>query len=563
MQQITETANYLGINDDEIDLYGRYMAKIAPKILLRLSKKKDGKLILVTAINPTSSGEGKTTTTIGLAQGLKKIGKKSMITVREPSLGPNFGVKGGGTGGGLCQLFPADEINLNFTGDFPAITAAHNLLSAMINNHIFHGNELNIETQKITWKRAMDMNDRSLRQIVVGLGDQGGTLSEDSFLITPASEIMAIMGFAEDYASLKDMLSKITVGYSKESKRITAGDLRVQGAMAALLKNAVKPNLVQTTEGVPAFVHIGPFGNIAHGHNSTIADKVALKLADFVVTEAGFGSDLGAQKFIDIVLRRAAIKLDVVVIVVTIKALKHNGGIKNGEDGIQFLERGMENLFYHIANMERYGVPYVITLNKFSGDKEEEIDFLRSELHKKGIDLVTNEGYSKGGEGSVDLARKVLDLVEKGEGPTEDDALHKAPEYVRIEGDGLAPRISFTYEKDDELRTKIDKVARNVYGARDVAYSKKALKVLKRVKDEKLDYLDVCMAKTQYSITDDQTKLGWPKDFKISIEDIMLSTGVGFAVPLLGTIMTMPGLPKHPISEEVNIDDEGKITGLL
>lgn len=544
MKLIMELAKELGIDDDELDLYGKYMAKVNPDILERLSGKKNGKMVLVTAINPTSAGEGKTTTTIGLSQGLRKIGKRSMVTIREPSLGPNFGIKGGGTGGGKCQLLPADEINLNFTGDFPAISAAHNLLSAIVNNHIFHGNELGFDTKKISWKRTIDMNDRSLRQVLVGIGDQGGALAEDTFLITPASEIMAIMGFAENYEMLKEMLSRITVGYTKEGKRLTAGDLKAQGAMAALLKNTIRPNLVQTSEGVPGFVHIGPFGNIAHGHNSVIADKIALKLADYVITEAGFGSDLGAQKFVDIVLRRAGYNLDLVVLVVTVKAIKHNGGMKPTENGgLEFLQRGIENLFFHIGNIERYGLPLVIALNRFKYDSDEEIGYLRQEVEKKGYRLVLNEGYLRGGEGSIELAKSVVEL---------------------LEGQHSASReIKFTYERGESVKDKIEMVATKVYGASKIEYSKKAMRVLKRVRDEKLDHLDVCMAKTQYSITDDQTKLGWPKNFTITIEDIMLSTGVGFAVPLLGEIMTMPGLPKHPISEEVNIDERGNISGLL
>lgn len=544
MKYITEIAKELGITDDELELYGKYMAKVNPSVLDRLSGKPNGKMILVTAISPTSAGEGKTTTTIGLSQGLRKIGKKVMVTIREPSLGPNFGIKGGGTGGGKCQLLPADEINLNFTGDFPAITAAHNLLSAIVNNHIFQGNELGFDLKKITWKRTIDMNDRSLRQIVVGLGDQGGALVEDSFLITPASEIMAIMGFAENYEMLKEMLSKITVGYTKEGKRLTAGDLKAQGAMAALLKNAIKPNLVQTTEGVPGFVHIGPFGNIAHGHNSVLADKIALKLADYVITEAGFGSDLGAQKFVDVVLRRAGYNLDLVILVVSIKALKHHGGMKPSEKGgVEFLKKGIDNMLFHISNIERYGLPLIVTLNRFKDDSEEEISYLRGEIEKRGYKMALNEGYLKGGEGTVDFAKMVVETLSS-----------KASE---------GRKINFTYERDEPVKTKIDKIASKVYGASKIEYSKKAMRVLKRVKDEKLDFLDVCMAKTQYSISDDQNKLGWPKDFTITIEDIMLSTGVGFAVPLLGEIMTMPGLPKHPISEEVNIDERGNITGLL
>ena len=544
MKYITEIAKELGITDDELELYGKYMAKVNPNVLDRLSGKPNGKMILVTAISPTSAGEGKTTTTIGLSQGLRKIGKKVMVTIREPSLGPNFGIKGGGTGGGKCQLLPADEINLNFTGDFPAITAAHNLLSAIVNNHIFQGNELGFDLKKITWKRTIDMNDRSLRQIVVGLGDQGGALVEDSFLITPASEIMAIMGFAENYEMLKEMLSNITVGYTKEGKRLTAGDLKAQGAMAALLKNTIKPNLVQTTEGVPGFVHIGPFGNIAHGHNSVLADKIALKLADYVITEAGFGSDLGAQKFVDVVLRRAGYDLDLVILVVSIKALKHHGGMKPSEKGgIEFLKNGIDNMLFHISNIEKYGLPLIVTLNRFKDDSEEEISYLRGEIEKRGYKMALNEGYLKGGEGTVDFAKMVVETLGS-----------KASQ---------GRKINFTYERDEPVKTKIDKIASKVYGASKIEYSKKAMRVLKRVKDEKLDFLDVCMAKTQYSISDDQNKLGWPKDFTITIEDIMLSTGVGFAVPLLGEIMTMPGLPKHPISEEVNIDERGNITGLL
>jgi Formate-tetrahydrofolate ligase (EC 6.3.4.3) len=375
-------------------------------------------------------------------------------------------------------------------------------------------------------------------------GTRGGALVEDSFLITPASEIMAIMGFAENYEMLKEMLSKITVGYTKEGKRLTAGDLKAQGAMAALLKNAIKPNLVQTTEGVPGFVHIGPFGNIAHGHNSVLADKIALKLADYVITEAGFGSDLGAQKFVDVVLRRAGYNLDLVILVVSIKALKHHGGMKPSEKGgVEFLKRGIDNMLFHISNIERYGLPLIVTLNRFKDDSEEEISYLRGEIEKRGYKMALNEGYLKGGEGTVDFAKMVVETLSS-----------KASE---------GRKINFTYERDEPVKTKIDKIASKVYGASKIEYSKKAMRVLKRVKDEKLDFLDVCMAKTQYSISDDQNKLGWPKDFTITIEDIMLSTGVGFAVPLLGEIMTMPGLPKHPISEEVNIDERGNITGLL
>ncbi|MEM0128115.1 MAG: formate--tetrahydrofolate ligase, partial [Thermoplasmatales archaeon] len=510
MKTVTELARDLGINEDELDSYGKYMGKVDPKVLNRLASKKNGKLILVTAISPTSAGEGKTTTTVGLSQGLKVLGKKVMLTVREPSLGPNFGIKGGGTGGGKCQLLPSDEINLNFTGDFPAISAAHNLLSAIINNHVFQGNELNIDVRKLAWHRTIDMNDRSLRKIIVGLGDQGGALAEDSFLITPASEIMAIMGFAENYSMLKQMLSRITVGYSYDGKRITAGDLNAEGAMAALLKNAIKPNLVQTTEGVPAFVHIGPFGNIAHGHNSIIADKIALKLADYVVTEAGFGSDLGAQKFIDIVMRRAGFDLNLVVIVVSVKAIKHHGGLKAGETGgIENLEKGVENLYYHIWNIERYGIPIVISLNRFKDDTDQEINFLKKKAKEKGYDMVVNDGYSNGGEGALELAKKVI------------ETLDKTP----------VKKPAFTYEIKDPVRTKIENIATKVYGASKIEYSKKALRALKRIKDEDLDNMDVCMAKTQYSITDDQTKLGWPKNFTITIEDIMISSGVGFAVP--------------------------------
>jgi len=542
MKTIFELSKELGIEEDELEPYGRYMGKVDPKILKRLSSRQNGKLILVTAINPTSAGEGKTTTTIGLSQGLAKLGKKVMLTVREPSLGPNFGIKGGGTGGGKCQLLPSDEINLNFTGDFPAISAAHNLLSAIVNNHIFQGNELNFDVKRISWSRTIDMNDRSLRKIIVGIGDQGGAIVEDSFLITPASEIMAIMGFAENYSMLKDMLGKITVGYSRDGKRITAADLKAQGAMAALLKNAIKPNLVQTTEGVPAFVHIGPFGNIAHGHNSVIADKIALKLADYVVTEAGFGSDLGAQKFVDIVLRRGGYNLDLVVLVVSIRALKHHGGMKqNEEGGLEYLERGVENMYYHIANIERYGIPLVISLNKFKDDKDEEIEFLRKKAKEKGYELMVNDGYARGGEGALDLAKKVVDILSK----------------------SSPVKPNFTYERSDSVKDKIEKIATKVYGASKIEYSRKALRALKRVKEEGLDYMDVCMAKTQYSISDDQSKLGWPRNFTIQIEDVMISSGVGFAVPLLGEIMTMPGLPKHPISEVVDIDDQGNITGLL
>ncbi len=540
MKEINEIAKEIGILDSELEFYGRYMAKVNPKILERLKDRKNGKLILVTAMNPTSAGEGKTTTTIALSQGLRYLGKKVMITLREPSLGPNFGVKGGGTGGGKCQVLPSDEINLNFTGDFHAISAAHNLLSALINNHIFHGNELNLNLKELRWKRTIDMNDRSLRSIIVGMGNQGGALAEDSFLITPASEIMAIMGFAENYRQLKEMLGNIIIGYDKEGKQIRAKDLKAQGAMAALLKNVIKPNLVQTTEGVPAFVHIGPFGNIAHGHNSVLADKIALKLADYVVTEAGFGSDLGAQKFVDIVLRRGGYNIDLAVIVITIKAIKHHGGMKK-EDKFEYLVKGMENVYYHIENMKRYGVPVVVSLNKFKDDKEEEIQYIRKELESRGVEFAVNEGYLKGGVGAAELASKVLKVLDE----------------------GREVKIKFTYEPTDKVKDKIEKIAKMVYGAEGVEYSKKALSVLKEIDENNLNDFDVCMAKTQYSISDDPNKLGWPKNFTIKVQDIMLSGGVKFAVPLTGEIMTMPGLPKHPISEEVDIDDEGNIHGLL
>ncbi len=540
MKEISEIAKEIGILNDELEFYGRYMAKVNPKILERFKDRKNGKLILVTAMNPTSAGEGKTTTTIALSQGLKYLGKKVMITLREPSLGPNFGVKGGGTGGGKCQVLPSDEINLNFTGDFHAISAAHNLLSALINNHVFHGNELNIDLKELRWKRTIDMNDRSLRNIIVGIGNQGGALAEDSFLITPASEIMAIMGFAENYRQLKEMLGNIIIGYDKGGKQLRAKDLKAQGAMAALLKNVIKPNLVQTTEGVPAFVHIGPFGNIAHGHNSVLADKIALKLADYVVTEAGFGSDLGAQKFIDIVLRRGGYNIDLAVIVITIKAIKHHGGMKK-EDNFEYLVKGLENVYYHIENMRRYGVPVVVSLNKFKDDKDEEIQYISKELKARGIEFAVNEGYLKGGEGAVDLANKVLKVL----------------------NENKEVKINFTYEPTDKVKDKIEKIAKTVYGASGVEFSKKALSVLKEIDENNLNDFDVCMAKTQYSISDDQNKLGWPKNFTIKVQDIMLSGGVKFAVPLTGEIMTMPGLPKHPISEEVDIDDEGNIHGLL
>lgn len=546
MKNVSEIASELGIKEDEFDQYGKYMGKVSLNVLQRLNDRKDGKMVLVTAINPTSAGEGKTTTTIAVSQGLKKLGKNVMITIREPSLGPNFGIKGGGTGGGKCMLQPADEINLNFTGDFPAISAAHNLLSALVNNHIFHGNQLGFDLRKVAWNRTIDMNDRSLREIVVGLGNMGGATLGDSFLITPASEIMAIMGFADSYSSLKQMLSKITIGYKRPGgDRITAGDLKAEGAMASLLKNAIKPNLVQTTEGVPALVHIGPFANIAHGHNSIVADRIALKLSDYVITEAGFGSDLGGQKFIDIVTRRGKIPLDLVIIVVSIRALKNHGGMKKGEEGIEFLKKGMDNLYYHIHNMQRYGLPFIISLNRFESDTDEEIEFLKSEVAKMGSEVVINSGYLKGGEGALDLANAVARKLDE------------------LTQSGTSSQINYTYSEEDELKTKIEKVAKNAYGAKSVRYSKEALSALKKAKDEGLNNLEVCMAKTQYSITDDQTKLGWPKDFVITIENITLSTGVGFAVPLLGNIMTMPGLPRHPITEEVDIDDEGNITGLL
>lgn len=542
LKEISEIASKLGLGKEEYEPYGRTMGKVSLSALSVRKDRKDGKLILVTAINPTPAGEGKTTTSIGLSQAFQNLGKSVIVALREPSLGPCFGIKGGATGGGKSTVEPSDRINLLFTSDFPAVSAAHNLLSAMINNHIHHGNPLKIDPKKILFPRTVDMNDRSLRDIVVGVGGRDtGAIMNDRYVITPASEIMAILGLSKDYADLKQRLSKILVAYSSDNTPVFAGDLKAAGAMAALLRDALRPNLVQTAEGVPAFVHTGPFGNIAHGTSSIVADRLALKLADFVITEAGFGSELGAEKFLNLVSRVGNLPVDGIVIVATIRALKHHGKAEdiNRED-VTALTEGSENLIRHVKNMRSFGIEPVVAINRFPKDTEAEIGALDAILEKNSIKYALSEVFAKGGEGGIELAKLVI------EGMPE-----KSVELKR------------TYDEDDEIRDKIDKIARNVYGASGVIYDKEALKDLRALKKVGMEKAMVCMAKTQYSFSDDPALLNAPEGFKIKVTSVSISSGAGFVVPLLGSVMTMPGLPTHPSAEGIDIDDEGEISGLF
>lgn len=544
MKPITEIANFLGIDEDNIELYGNYKAKINYNILKEKADKKDGKLILVTAINPTPAGEGKTTTTVGLGDALHRLNKKVVITLREPSLGPVFGVKGGAAGGGYAQVVPMEDINLHFTGDFHAIGAANNLLAAMIDNHIYQGNSLNIDTRKIIWKRCVDMNDRQLRFIVNGLnGRTNGVPREDGYDITVASEIMAILCLSKDIDDLKRRLSNIVIGYTRDDKPVTAGELKAEGAMAALLKDALKPNLVQTLEHTPAFVHGGPFANIAHGCNSLMATQVALKLGDYVITEAGFGADLGAEKFLDIKCRIGNLNPSAVVIVATVRALKHHGGCPkdqlNNED-LDSLSKGIPNLLKHIENITvKFGLPAVVAINRFPTDTEKELKFVEDKCRELGVNVALSEVWAKGGEGGIALAEEVLRLVE------EDN------------------KFDFIYKDDMTIKEKIEAIAVNIYGASGVDFAPAALKELARLEDFGFGKFPVCMAKTQYSLSDDPKKLGWPEDFKISVRNVKVSAGAGFVVALTGEIMTMPGLPKVPAAENINVDSSGKITGLF
>ena len=540
LRPISEVAADLGLDEADYETYGSSIAKLSLSLAGR--NAKDGKLILVTAINPTPAGEGKTTTTIGLGQAFRRLGKKVVIAIREPSLGPCFGIKGGATGGGMATVEPSDRINLIFTGDFPAVTAAHNLLSAMINNHIHHGNKLGIDQKRIVFPRTIDMNDRSLRNIIVGVGDrETGSLNMDRFVITPASEIMAILGLSTSYGDLKERLGKIIVGYDSKSNPVFCRDLKAQGAMASLLVDALKPNLVQTQDGTPAMIHTGPFGNIAHGTSSVLADRIALKHSDYLITEAGFGSELGAEKFFDLVSRVANLPINAVVLVATIRALKHNGGAKelNAED-LKALESGFANLKRHIALIRGFGFDPVVSINRFQTDTEAEITLLEKLLRDEKARWALSEVYSKGADGGLKLAEAVLEAIGQSGG-----------------------KVSRVYDLGDSLKDKIMKISRNVYGADDVVYSKEALRDLKRISKMGLDGLPVCMAKTQYSFSDDATLLNSPKGFKVHVESINISAGAGFIVPILGEIMTMPGLPEHPAAENVDVDEAGNIIGLF
>ena len=544
MLPIKDVAAAIGIEEDDLELYGKYKAKISDELINRTKKNPDGKLILVTAINPTPAGEGKTTTSVGLGEAFGRLGKKALIALREPSLGPCFGIKGGAAGGGYAQVVPMEDLNLHFTGDFHAITSANNLLAALLDNHIQQGNELGIDPRQIVWKRCMDMNDRVLRNIVVGLGSKmDGMVREDHFVITVASEIMAILCLADDMADLKKHLGRIIVAYTFDGKPVTADDLQATGSMAALLKDALKPNLIQTLEHTPAIVHGGPFANIAHGCNSVRATKTALKLADYVITEAGFGADLGAEKFFDIKCRMAGLKPDAVVLVATIRALKYNGGVPKDElssENLDALKAGIVNLEKHIENLHKFGVPVVVTLNSFVTDTKAETDFVEQFCKERGCEFALSEVWEKGGEGGIDLANKVLETIE-----------HKESNFKVLYDDSLS------------LKEKIETVAKEIYGADGVTYSPAAERELKRITDLGMGDFPVCMAKTQYSLSDDAKKLGRPSGFKINVREVYASAGAGFVVAVNGSIMTMPGLSKKPAAYGIDVDDNGVITGLF
>ena len=544
MLPIKEVAASIGIEEDDLELYGKYKAKISDELIEKSKNNPDGKLILVTAINPTPAGEGKTTTSVGLGQAFGKLGKKALIALREPSLGPCFGIKGGAAGGGYAQVVPMQDLNLHFTGDFHAITSANNLLAALLDNHIQQGNELGIDPRQIVWKRCLDMNDRVLRNVVVGLGSKmDGMVREDHFVITVASEIMAILCLADDMNDLKRRLGRIIVAYTFDGKPVTAEDLQAVGSMAALLKDALKPNLIQTLEHTPAIVHGGPFANIAHGCNSVRATKTALKLADYVITEAGFGADLGAEKFFDIKCRKAGLHPDAVVLVATIRALKYNGGVPKdqlSEENLDALKKGIVNLEKHIENLQKYGVPVVVTLNSFITDTKAETDFVEQFCKERGCEFALSEVWEKGGEGGIALANKVLETLETKES-----------------------NFKLLYDDDLSLKEKIETVAREIYGADGVTYSAAAEKELKRITDLGMDKFPVCMAKTQYSLSDDAKKLGRPSGFTINVREVYVSAGAGFVVAINGSIMTMPGLPKKPAAYQIDVDDNGVITGLF
>lgn len=544
LEPIVKVAENLRISEEELELYGKYKAKISDEYLAGLSDRPDGKLILVTAINPTPAGEGKTTVSVGLGQALGKLKKKAVTVLREPSLGPCFGIKGGAAGGGYSQVVPMEELNLHFTGDFHAITSANNLLAAILDNHIQQGNELKIDTRAIVWKRCLDMNDRVLRNVVVGLGTKtDGTVREDHFVITVASEIMAILCLASDMKDLKERLGRIVVAYNDQGMPVTAADLNAVGAMAALLKDAMKPNLIQSLEHTPVLVHGGPFANIAHGCNSVRATKAALKMADYVVTEAGFGADLGAEKFFDIKCRIAGIRPDVVVLVATIRALKYNGGVKKEElsiENLSALQSGIVNLEKHIENLQKYGVPIVVTLNSFVADTEEEVSFVEKFCKEKGCEFALARVWEKGGEGGIELAGKVLDTL-----------ANKKSNFKLL------------YEDEASLKEKIEIVAKEIYGADKVVYTSGASKQIRQLEELGFGKLPVCIAKTQYSLSDDPALLGRPENFDINVREVYVSAGAGFVVVLTGAVMTMPGLPKKPAAYSIDVNEGGRITGLF
>ena len=544
MLPIKEVAAKIGIDEDYLEYYGKYKAKLSDEYLDKIKDNKDGKLILVTAINPTPAGEGKTTTSVGLGQAMSLIGKKAVVALREPSLGPCFGIKGGAAGGGYAQVVPMEDINLHFTGDFHAITSANNLLAAIIDNHIHQGNELGIDSRNISWKRCEDMNDRALRNIVVGLGKKSdGFVREDHFVITVASEIMAILCLASDMKDLKERLSRRVVGYNYEGKPVTAKDLNAVGAMAALLKDALKPNLVQTLENTPVLIHGGPFANIAHGCNSVRATKAAIKMADYAITEAGFGADLGAEKFLDIKCVLAGLKPDAVVLVATVRALKYNGLVPKsdlGEPNVEALKKGIVNLEKHIENLQKYNVPVVVTLNRFSSDTDEELNFVKEFCEARNCEFALSEVWEKGGEGGRELATKVVETIEKKES-------HFAP----------------IYDKNLPIKDKIEKIAKEIYGAGSVSYSTTALNQIKKLTELGFDKTPICMAKTQYSLSDNPNLLGRPDGFELTIREVYVSAGAGFVVALTGEIVTMPGLSKSPAAFRIDVSDDGVITGLF
>mgnify|MGYP000277870190 FL=1 len=544
MEHIKDVAARAGIEENELEFYGKYKAKLSDELWEKIKDREDGKLVLVTAINPTPAGEGKTTTSVGLGQAMAKLNKNAIIALREPSLGPCFGIKGGAAGGGYSQVVPMEDLNLHFTGDFHAITSANNLLAAMLDNHIQQGNALGIDPRNIVWKRCVDMNDRVLRNIVVGLGNKmDGMVREDHFVITVASEIMAILCLADDLADLKRRLGRIIVAYTFEGNPVTADDLQATGAMTALLKDAIKPNMIQTLEHTPALVHGGPFANIAHGCNSVRATKLALKISDITITEAGFGADLGAEKFMDIKCRKAGLKPDAVVLVATVRALKYNGGVAKqdlGEENLEALKKGIVNLEKHIENIQKYGVPVVVTLNSFVTDTEAENEFIRSFCEERDCEFALAKVWEKGGEGGIELAEKVLDTLENKES-----------------------NFHVLYEDELSLTEKIEKISKEIYGANGVVYEPAAKKQLAKIEEMGFGHFPICMAKNQYSLSDDAKKLGRPENFDIHIREVYVSAGAGFVVALTGAVMTMPGLPKVPAANNIDVTDDGKITGLF